>query len=272
MDENVAVKSNAQAPLVNATILITYRESSAERRQNLMTTVKWLAQEAPGAKLLVVEQDDRPRLNSALPHPNVQVMFCVNPHGFNKAWGFNVGVRRASTPVLVFTDADLLVPGRVQGMLDSCTPQTPVVKPHEGMRDLSVAESERVHQGHLDVSGTGREDKGEHLPVCGGMFAIRADLLMHVGAWDERFVGWGGEDDAMSVKLQRARAPVVQQPGPAWHLWHPRAADQRDEACYRNNLALLAHTRGCSDAQLVRMAEVQRQTMGHVEKYSLLRA
>ncbi|MBF5004250.1 galactosyltransferase-related protein [Diaphorobacter caeni] len=259
---------------MNATILMTYRESSPERRKNLLTTVQWLAAEAPAAKLLVIEQDSYPRLTGTLPHPEHQVQFAYNPHGFNKAWGLNVVACMARTPVLVFTDADLIVPGSLRSIIDACAQQAPIAKPYDDVRDLTEAESARVHQGHYGVeppsspSGKpGREAIGEQLPLCGGMFAIRSDAFFHIGGWDERFVGWGGEDDAMSVKLQRAQMQVVVQAGTALHLWHPRATAHIDQAQYQRNVAVLQSIRQCSDAQLARMAEVQRQVMGYSEKY-----
>ncbi|QIL82161.1 hypothetical protein G7047_21175 [Diaphorobacter sp. HDW4A] len=259
---------------MNATILMTYRESSPERRKNLLTTVQWLAAEAPQAKLIVLEQDAHPRLTGALPHPNHQILFGYNPHGFNKAWGFNVGARMARTSVLVFTDADLIVSGRLRSMIESCEQKFPISKPYDDVRDLSAAESENMHLGHYDYApapspnaSPGREAIGEQLPLCGGMFAIRVDAFFHIGAWDERFVGWGGEDDAMSMKLKRAKMQVGLQPGKALHLWHPRAVEQLNPELYRNNARLLQSICNCSDAQLARMAEVQRQYTGYPEKY-----
>lgn len=258
---------------MNATILMTYRESSPERHQNLLTTARWLAAEAPQTQLLVMEQDSYPHLLAPLPHPHHKILFHYNPHGFNKAWGLNVAARLARTPVLVFTDADVIVPGRLRGMVESCEKQYAIAKPHEDLLDLTEAESEQFHQGHYSALASTpspqrtRKAAGEHLPLCGGMFAIRADAFFHVGGWDERFVGWGGEDDALSVKLQRAHVQAAVQPGAALHLWHPRATDQLDQAQYQRNLATLQSIRACSDAQLTRLAEVQRQSCGYAEKY-----
>ena len=132
---------------MNASFLITYCERSAAQRSRLLTTVCWLATEAPSLPLLVVEQGLYPRLTAALPHPLHQVRFCHNPHGFNRGWGLNVGARMSGAPVLVFGDADLLLPGRLRGLVDACEQQFAVVKPHASEHTLSEADIEDLHRG-----------------------------------------------------------------------------------------------------------------------------
>ncbi|QIL74368.1 hypothetical protein G7048_25320 (plasmid) [Diaphorobacter sp. HDW4B] len=233
-----------------------------------MTTMRWLAQEAPQVPLLIVEQDTQPRLFGELPHPNFQSIFAFNPHGFNRSWGFNVGTRMTQSKVMVFTDADLIVRGQLRPMIDACEHQYPVVKPYESVRDLSETESETLHQGHWDhVPAPRPEALREKLMIPGGMFAIRRDAFFHIGGWDERFVGWGGEDNALAIKLERARIQASVIPGMALHLWHARADAQMDQQLYQNNLALLDSLIQCSEARMARMVEVQRQIMGYQEKY-----
>jgi len=235
--------------MVNQSALIlSYRETDAARRANLEAVLTWLAQEAPQLPVWVLEQDTYPRLQSALPHPRCQVVFAYNLHPFNKAWGFNVAMRAARASVLVFSDADLIVAGQVQPMLDACA-RHPAAKPYRRLFDLSEAESAKVRAGQFATvpapspgQASGRAHVGEHLVPCGGMFAIRTDALLHLGGWDERFVGWGGEDDAMSVKLQRARIAMAQLDGTALHLAHPRAVTALDPGHYAQNQRLLAQT------------------------------
>ncbi len=262
---------------MTAAILMTYRESSPERRKNLMTTLQWLAQEVPEVRVLVVEQDRYPHLQSAFAHSTHQTVFAYNPHGFNKSWGYNVAVNMAQPSIAVFTDADLIVAGRVRSLIQACEQRAPVAKPYTEVIDLTPQESELFHQGNFGFQPpprpatpsmtNDRKASGEHLVLAGGMFAIRADAFFHLGGWDERFVGWGGEDDAMSVKIQRSGMQVAVQKGAAAHLWHPRATDSLDNERYRQNLVVLERIKNVSNQQLQRMAEVQRQVIGAREKY-----
>ena len=262
---------------MSATIIITYRANeSGERHANLLAVLRWLA-EMPQLALIVVEQDSVPRLTQALPYPSCQIVFAYNPGPFNKSWGLNLGARLARTPVLVFTDADLLVPG--DSLLDSvahCTGHHHMAKPYRRLLDLSPEATEQVQKagvesltGALDMTASTREAKGEFAPLCGGSFAIRTDSFYALGGWDERFVGWGGEDDAMSHKVQRARLPVLElDEVAALHLWHPRAVDSAaGHGHYESNRALLARYRHYSEAERLRLAEVQVQVMGRRDKY-----
>lgn len=114
-----------------------------------------------------------------------------------------------------------------------------------------------------------REGIGEHIAYAGGAFLITRAAFVHVGGWDERFRGWGGEDDAMSYKIERARLSGIElDRRPALHLHHARSqATTFGHQHYASNCALLESYRELDDRQLARFAEVQMQLIGHREKY-----
>ena len=251
---------------MNASFLITYCERHTEQRSRLLTTVGWLAAEAPSLPLLVVEQGLYPRLTAALPHPLHQVRFCHNPHGFNRGWGLNVGARMSAAPVLVFGDADLLVPGRLRGLVDACEQRFAVVKPHASEHALSQADSEDFQLGGPQAASLAPE-LHERVGLGRGVLAMQRNAFFHVGAWDERFVGpAGGEDHAMAIRVERAQRQTRIEPGAAWRLWAAPEEPPDDQALAKQQ-GLLNRLRESSDLQLGRMAEVQRQIMGNPEKY-----
>lgn len=75
----------------------------------------------------------------------------------------------------------------------------------------------------------------------GGVLVVSAEAWAEVGGFDERFVGWSGEDVALGWALETLCGPPVRMAAPLWHLWHPPArrtrtnlyANQRLEAWYR---------------------------------------
>jgi predicted glycosyltransferase involved in capsule biosynthesis len=257
--------------------LLTWRGGNEPSRlSNLHTVLTWLARALPEAEVIVVEQDDAPRLAGPLPHPAVKVIYAFNPGPFNKSWGYNLAQRHAGTNLLAFADADLLLPARqLQQAVEICASTYAAVNPYRRLIDLTPEESQYVGQGNFDwqperpLAAQNREAIGERVVFCGGLFLIRRDAFIHLGAWDERFRGWGGEDDAMTYKLERARLPATElDDAPALHLWHPRPREATfEQAHYAANTALLAEYRGYSDQQLTRLAEVMVQTHGHREKY-----
>jgi hypothetical protein len=257
---------------VNASVILTYRRNAGgERRANLDAVLARLATLA-GAETIVVEQDRAPTLEPA-PAPARHV-FVTNAGPFNKGWGCNVGARLARGAVLAFCDAALLVGDSLDEALDHCARGYAVAKPYVRMIDLDADESRAVREGRaankaIDAGRPGREAIGERIVLCGGLFAIRRDAFVHLGGFDERFVGWGGEDDAMTIKVERARLSCVELDREvALHLHHPRPAEATfGHAHYAANRALLDDYARYDDATLARLAEVQWQLAGHARKY-----
>lgn len=261
---------------MRASAILTYRgDAGGDRRANLDAVLRWL-EGTPDLEVVVVEQDAHPRLLPPLAHPGARVVHAYHAGPFNKAWGLNVGARHAGCDVLLFGDADVIVPGNLSVAAAHCAVSMQVVKPYRTLVDLTPDETRIVRErgpGALPpVDAAARRDRdaiGERLALCGGWFAMRRDAFAAIGAFDERFVGWGGEDDAMTMKVELARLSTCElDPGPALHLWHPRPqATTEGHAHYAANLALLADYARYDEATLARLFEVQRQIHGRRDKY-----
>ncbi len=271
------------APL--ACYILTYRaeralpQSGADHRlNNLLTVLVWLRR-IPELVVILVEQDSTPTLNTAelAPHlAGVNYQFAYNPGPFNKSWGLNVGARMSNTGIVGFGDADVIC-GDVVASVKACMERVNAVNCHRRCIDLTEPQSAQVHAGNFDYVPTeaeanGRDQQQEQVVFCGGNFFIRAQTLMELGLWDERFLGWGGEDDAMSFKLQRARVSAMEfDSRPAIHLHHARAAPKvggaPPHADYVNNVRLVQRYRDYADDELSRLYEVGRQIHGNANKY-----
>lgn len=260
--------------MMQATVMMTYRAGlTPDRYLNLVSTLQHFAR-YPHHEVIVVEQDRLPTLSERLPHPNCRVIFAYNPGPFNKAWGMNLAVRAAKHPVFVFTDADLLPPEKLDQYISTFQSGYALVKPYRRVIDLTPEQTQGAREGKIDLSSLtsmpqDRTGIGEHLVLCGGMFMIRHSAFVHVGGWDERFLGWGGEDDAFSYAVQRARLSTLEYDDQAvLHLWHPRSTSSlQEDPNYISNCRLNARYRRYSDAELKRWSEVNRQVMGNAKKY-----
>jgi GT2 family glycosyltransferase len=259
---------------VSASVILTYRHDDGGARRANLDAVLARLDGLPDAETIVVEQDRAPTLEPAPAAPRRGHLFVANAGPFNKSWGFNVGARVARGAVLAFCDADLLVGDSLDEALDLCARGYAVAKPYVRMIDLDVDESRAIRDGRgaaasIDATRPGREAVGERVVLCGGLFAIRRDAFVHLGGFDERFVGWGGEDDAMTVKVERARLSCVELDREvALHLHHPRPVETTfGHAHYAANRSLLADYARHDDATLARLAEVQWQLAGHPDKY-----
>lgn len=261
--------------MAQASYILTYRQGEGTaRRDNLLAVLTWLAR-YPDFEVIVVEQDDAPRLEGPLPHPQCRHVFAYNPGPFNKGWGFNVGVRHARFNAYAFGDADVITGDVVIDAIHYLAQGYQAVKPYRRLVDLDEAQSARVRAGEFDwqpapeSQALNREGIGEFLVFAGGLFLMTRTGFARVGGWDERFLGWGGEDDAMSYKIERSRMPALELDArTAVHLYHPRPPESTSgQAHYASNLAVLDDYLRLSDEELMRLSEIHLQISGQREKY-----
>ncbi len=244
--------------------IVTYRESGdPARRANLDTVLRWLETLRLG-EVIVVEQDVAPTLGDIRRFAGLRSVFAYNPGPFNKSWGFNIGVRYSQGTLLAFGDADIVCRGFPDAVAASRS-GIAVVRAFRGVTDLDETESEwlrqdlrRLHDPGFGATPADRTAAGEHVPLCGGLVIFHRQLPMLLGGWDERFLGWGGEDDAMGIKVRRAGAPSgVRDIADGFHLFHERANRTPDQMIhYQDNLALLRQLETLPDAALKRLSEV----------------
>jgi hypothetical protein len=255
--------------------VVTYRDDgTAQRRANLVSVLNWL-RTLSEVEIIVIEQDEAPSAACAA-QEGMRWVFVYNPGPFNKSWGLNVGARLTTSALLAFGDADVICAPAWPQALRLLREQFPVVKPYRRIVDLSEQESVCVRAGQWDFQpqrapdeAPNREAQGEFIVFAGGLFLVRREVFDRVGGFDEAFLGWGGEDDAMTLRLIASSAPMhTLDLAPAMHLWHPRSpATTFKQAQYLANCALLSEYRRYDRAQLVRRCESQGPTLGNPEKY-----
>ncbi len=259
---------------MSVTLVTTVRAVDEHRARNLEYTLRWYTQ-MPDWELLVVEQDAAPSLDSSGWSPQVRHVFVPNPGPFNKSWGMNVGALLASHPLLYLCDADLLVP---QSALETgtslCRNRVVAVNPYGKLAELAQDETQAL----LETAGTPdfsdprasrTRGKGEQLPYCGGAFFIRQSVFRQIGGFDERYLGWGGEDDALGIKLAAFTTDLgTVDRQTAVHLWHPRSPEQTfGSPFYTSNRERLQRLAQMSREDLLFLIDVERQLMGNPDKY-----
>ena len=255
-------------------LITTVRIANENRLRNLNFMLDWYRQ-MPDWEILVIEQDASPAFDSDTWGPAIKRLFVRNPGPFNKNWGYNFGVHAARSDVLFFCDADLLLaPSSLTAAAGLCARRVTAVNPYDRLVDLNQLDSASILAGSVEPNFE-RDDASnlrsgrEKLCFCGGAFFMRRALHRLMGGFDERFLGWGGEDDANTFKMRRVTGDVAEmEHRVALHLWH----DRDDLATfgnvhYTNNIQLLARMQHASDSDLRFTCDVQRQIMGNPGKY-----
>lgn len=221
-------------------VVLPFRDTTASRSRlrNLLACVRALADQTLDRaqyRVVVVEADAEPRwAETVRPLVDAYVHLPWSGH-FTKAWAVNVGVVQASgaAPLLCVLDGDVLVDRdflrRNVARLGHRGRQA-----HLPFRDAlcldagstSLAVRRRVLEGEAEVDAA--ELRGAVLRRPPGHCVwVRRELFDRVGGFDERFVGWGGEDLDLVFRLDVVGA-VDRYDDPLLHLDHDRPQTQED--------------------------------------------
>ncbi len=256
------------------TFLFTVRAGDRFRRDNCHAVTGWYRDRYPSAEFIIVEQDTRSRIDAAAFPPGVRHLLARNPGLFNKAWGINVGFRCSAGDILVVADTDMLVESAgLQRTVDAVERELDIARPYRYLIDMTREQS----RGWLDGGelpsqpvqdhGFGRYYQGEQICLAGGLFVIRRKFFEQLGGFDERFRGWGGEDDAFSLRAEAVSTRcAIARDGVACHLWHPRQASHGKPA-YHHNLALLGEYQRWRSGEPGADVPVAPHPIGDPERY-----
>jgi hypothetical protein len=220
-------------------VLIPFRdrEGGGLRTRNLLACLTALAdqEDGPGHRVTIVETDSEPRSRDLLEPLVDQYLFARKDGLFNKSWAVNVGVRAGpATPYVCVLDADILVD------------RSFVARNVRRLREeghgthlpfrWSLSLDEPSTLGAIELRNG---DRAGDVPTSllrglllreppGGCVWLRRDVFLAVGGFDERYEGWGGEDDDVIARLTAA-ASLRRYDDALLHLNHPRPRMTRDD-------------------------------------------
>jgi GT2 family glycosyltransferase len=192
-----------------------------ERLPHLLTTLESIAgQTGPPVECIVVEQDEDPRIGSALPGWVKYVPLKVARPGipYCRSWVFNVGARVARGAVLVFHDNDIVVPaGYAKEIGGLCARGWEGARLQRFVFYLDENSTVGLLAGSGEVPGGSPELVRQNCQ--GHSIAVTREAYFQLGGHDEGFVGWGGEDNEFFDRcglLRFHRWGYL----PFLHLWH----------------------------------------------------
>ncbi|MFI1249620.1 condensation domain-containing protein [Streptomyces anulatus] len=222
-------------------VVIPFRDrTGGGRARNLLACLIALRDQDYGAgpiRVTVVETDDRPRWRE-LVEPLVD-FYVFARHGgrFNKSWTVNVGVGTVDdgSACVCVLDADILVDRsfvrrNVRRFLDDGHTAHICCDRSLSLDGPSTAEAigRRCRAGDAGVPWDVLRGVLLREPP-GGALWVRGDAYHDVGGFDERFEGWGGEDEDITRRLSRSGDFRCYADAPLLHLDHPRPP-MRDSA------------------------------------------
>lgn len=140
---------------------------------------------------------------------------------YNRSWGFNVGYKHSVGESLVFADNDVFMPMKDLTFVLEESQKYDATNPYSKIIYANPIESKTIIETGMTNEVVGKIRTA--LDFAGGMVIFKRSAFEEVGGWDERFYGWGGEDTAMTYKINKIleKDRCVKMEFNAFHLFHP---------------------------------------------------
>jgi glycosyltransferase involved in cell wall biosynthesis len=233
-------------PLEISVIVSTY-----QRPQHLRRCLASLAAQRDVAgrfEVIVVDDGSRDETAEVVSQfrstSSFPVKFATHPHdGFQLARCRNAGIRLSAAPYLLFTDGDCIFPpDHLRQHLSARRPG--VVRAGDCIK-LDQATSDKINEAAITsgrfldmiaprVRRSLRKAYAKALiyqtlrhaqrpKLIGWNMAVWREQLEQINGFDERYRGWGCEDDDLANRLRMSGARICTALGytQGYHLWHP---------------------------------------------------
>ncbi|GID33047.1 glycosyltransferase [Paractinoplanes brasiliensis] len=229
----------AGTPDVLVVIPFQDRHTGGKRLYNLTACLLALRdQSAPGEsyRVVVVESDAEPRWRESIEPLADEYLFVANPGVFAKSWTVNVGVVHASggAGAICILDADILV-DRDFIARNAARFRRPGTAGHIPYRDMvcldyagaAAAISDRLRAGRAEPDVDRLRAFHLRRPP-GACVWVRTSAFHRIGGMDERYQGWGGEDNDFAYRMDFSTAFDTYH-DQNLHLPHPPASELRED-------------------------------------------
>lgn len=200
------------------TVIIPYCPDGGRRDINLSWVHRRISKLLPDAEVITPIQEQAP---------------------FSRSMTCNYGAKQASGDVLLICDADMIFDLDLIENGLKIVHDAPWIAPMCQKWDLTWQASNKLLNMSSDVELKSLDMEiarkwGAERCRGGAMLMITKDNYFKVGGFDERFNGWGFEDNAFFLMANAILGEFVETDNVAYHLWHPQSINQYPQLTQNN--------------------------------------
>ncbi|MCT8137614.1 glycosyltransferase [Anaerobacillus sp. CMMVII] len=162
-------------------------------------------------------------------YPEAEICVGIsNDDLFNRSQAINNAAKQATRDIFVLVDADIFCdPNVIKESIEHIEiGNAPWVIPYKYIKRISEENSrvlvKETPTWPLEITDFELVDTKDYdFDWVGGINVISRRSFLEVGGFDERFLGWGGEDQAFSCAVSTICGPYKRLEHTVNHLWHP---------------------------------------------------
>lgn len=190
----------------NISVLVPYKPANEYREKNWSWIKRRYEAIMPNAEICIGSDDNEP---------------------FSRSIAINNAAKKSTKDIFIIADADIAFNiNQIKEALEALN-RSPWVIPYSGIRYLDLEKTNELYKKSPSIIL--KDDDFKECPkvndikgykLIGGISVVSRKNFEKVGGFDERFIGWCGEDDAFQKALDAVCGQYFRLDTTMWHLYH----------------------------------------------------